>query len=240
MDKQFQVKLIVRRVKALAPLQWLRQSWQIFTQAPLVLLLMFLTLIVNAILGSVHEILNIASLFISPFLTAGIYRSVVMLQQQTAITYTDLFKPMQEVDCRMVFIRLAALNLILALPLATLFNEVHKQQQAGVVNSSLVLVLVISTLLVWMIFAYAVAIAYFLKERRLVAIMQASFIACWRNITPLVVFAVLSLLLILLTIPTMFFGLILVIPILNIAFFLSFNEFFALQVKATDDGVLEV
>ena len=104
----------------------------------------------------------------------------------------------------------------------------------------LVLLFVMGFVLVWMIFAYAVAIAYFLKERRLLAIMQASFVACWRNIIPLMVFLLLSLVLIMLTMPTYFIGLLVVVPVLNIAFFLSFNEFFALQVKATDDAVLEV
>jgi uncharacterized membrane protein len=91
-----------------------------------------------------------------------------------------------------------------------------------------------------MLFAYAVAIAYFLKEQRLVVILQASFTACWRNVAALLLFSVLSFALVVLTIPTLFIGLIVVLPLLNIAFFMSFNDVFALQVKATNDGVLEV
>lgn len=91
-----------------------------------------------------------------------------------------------------------------------------------------------------MLFAYAVAIAYFLKEQRISLILQASFIACWRNMAALALFGLLSLGLILLTIPTMLLGLVVVVPVLHIAFFLSFNELFALQVNAKQDGVLEV
>ena len=94
--------------------------------------------------------------------------------------------------------------------------------------------------LVFMLFAYAVAIAYFLKEQRILAVVQTSFIACWRNVSALLIFGLLSMALVLLTLPTFFIGLIVVLPLLNIAFFLSFNDVFALQVKLPDDGVLEV
>ncbi|MGI5309359.1 hypothetical protein [Rheinheimera sp. WS51] len=241
MNNQFQIKLIVRRVKALAPLQWLQQAWQIFKQAPLIWLLMFATLILTALLGSLHTILNIIALFLSPFLTAGIYKSIVAVQKKETIKYSDLFIPLQQPNCRMVFIRLAAVNILAAVPLSVLAQHIFTQQQSGIHDPWLMLLFVASSIVIWMVFAYAVAIAYFLQEQRLLAIMQASFVACWRNITPLVVFAVLSFLLTLLTVPTLFIGLVVVIPILNIAFFLSFNDFFALQVKPKDDeGVLEV
>lgn len=241
MNNQFRIKLIVRRVKVLASVQWLLQAWHIFKQAPMVWLLMFATLIGTAMLGSVHTLLNIAALFISPFLTAGIYKSIVAIQQQENIQYTDMFIPLQQPSCRMVFIRLAAINMLAAVPLSVLAQTLYTQQQAGVNDPWLLLLFVASSIVIWMVFAYAVAIAYFLQEQRLLAIMQASFVACWRNITPLTVFAGLCFLLILLTVPTLFIGLIVVIPVLNIAFFLSFNDFFALQVNTKpDDGVLEV
>lgn len=240
MDKQFRMKLIVRRAPALASLNWLKQSWGIFKQAPLTWMLMFITLGVIALLSQIHPFTAVIGIMLNPFLTAGIYSSVVRLQQKQTISYTDLFKPLQEVGCRAVFIRIAALNMLASIPLSTLAATLVGQQQQQTLNAPLVLLFVVGFLLAWMIFAYAVAIAYFLKETRLLSIMQASFIACWRNITPLVVFGLLSLILIMLTMPTLFIGLLLVVPVLNIAFFLSFNEFFALQVKATDDAVLEV
>jgi hypothetical protein len=240
-DNQFRIKLIVRRVKISASVQWLLQGWQIFKQAPMVWLLMFATLIGTAMLGSLHTLLNIAALFLSPFLTAGIYKSIVAIQQKQPIQFSDMFMPLQQPSCRMVFIRLAAMNMLAAVPLSMLAQTLYTQQQTGINDPWLMLLFVASSIVIWMVFAYAVAIAYFLQEQRLFAIMQASFVACWRNITPLIVFAGLSFLLILLTVPTLFIGLIIVIPVLNIAFFLSFNDFFALQVQTKqDDGVLEV
>ncbi|NRQ43819.1 hypothetical protein HRH59_14790 [Rheinheimera sp. YQF-2] len=240
-DKQFRVKLIVRRAAALASVGWLKQSWHIFMQAPLSWVLMFITLGALALFSQVNPLTAVIGILLNPFLTAGVYKSVVAVQQKQAITYTDLFKPLQETGCRAVFVRIAALNMLASIPLTSLAVMLLEQHQAEQpLSAGLVLLFVAGYILAWMIFAYAVAIAYFLRERSLVAIMQASFIACWRNITPLVVFGLLSLLLIMLTMPTMFIGLLLVVPLLNIAFFLSFNEFFALQVKPTDEAVLEV
>jgi uncharacterized membrane protein len=239
-DKQFRIKLIVRRAPALAAVGWLKQSWAIFMQAPLVWVLMFATLGMMALLSQIHPLTAVMGILLNPFLTAGVYKSVVAIQQKQTIRYSDLFTPLTESGVRAVFIRIAALNMLASIPLSALAATLLEQQQQQAVQLSLVLLFVIGFVLTWMVFAYAVAIAYFLQERRLLAIMQASFIACWRNITALVLFALLSLILIMLTMPTLFIGLLLVIPVLNIAFFLSFNEFFALQVKATDDAVLEV
>lgn len=240
MDKQFRVKLIIRRAPALASLNWLKQSWNIFRQYPAIWIQIFVTLTAIALLSQAHPFTAVIGILLNPFLTAGLYKNVVAVQQKQTIRYTDLFSPIREPACRAVFIRLAALNMLASIPLSSLAQLLLEQQQQQAVDLSLVLLFVVGFVLVWMVFAYAVAIAYFLQEHRLLAIMQASFIACWRNITPLVVFGLLSILLIMLTMPTFFIGLILVIPLLNIAFFLSFNEFFALQVKPTDEAVLEV
>ena len=241
MDKQFRVKLIVRRAAALASVGWLKQSWHIFMQAPLSWVLMFITLGAVALFSQINLLTAFIGISLNTFLTAGVYKSVVAVQQKQAISYSDVFKPLQENGYYVVFIRIAALNIVVSIALSSLAMMLLEQHQAEQpLSAGLVLLFVAGYILGWMVFAYAVAIAYFLRERSLVAIMQASFIACWRNITPLVVFGLLSLLLIMLTMPTMFIGLLLVVPLLNIAFFLSFNEFFALQVKPTDEAVLEV
>ena len=56
MNKQFRVKLIVRRAPALAALSWLKQSWAVFLQAPLCWILMFVTLGLLALLSQIHEV----------------------------------------------------------------------------------------------------------------------------------------------------------------------------------------
>ena len=148
----------------------------------------------------------------------------------------------------MILLTIGALKFLLLTPLISFHQHLFQtmsvavEAQSGVetiVMLQLILMVALFTL-VFMLFAYAVAIAYFLKEQRILVVLQTSFIACWRNVAALLIFGLVSVALVLLTIPTFFIGLVVVAPLLQITFFLSFNDVFALQVKSTDDGVLEV
>ncbi|MCC5451494.1 MULTISPECIES: hypothetical protein [Gammaproteobacteria] len=247
MEKPFQIKLIIRRVSAAASIAWLKNAWGIFKQYPIVFVQMILLTLALSVLASLHEITLIIAVLASPFITAGFYRAVLGVQQQQKISIDWLFQPFKEPATRRILLVIAALNFLISIPLAQFRVDVFATMQLAQESpdgaagySWSLLLLLIATLITAMLFAYAVAIAYFLKEQRIFTILQASFIACWRNIPALVSFGLLSLLLIILTVPTFFLGLIVVMPVLHIAFFLSFNELFALQVKSQQDGVLEV
>lgn len=241
MDKQFNVKLVIKRAPALAALTWLKQSWQIFAQVPHIWLLMYLHLFgILLLLVLLPPVVSYVAMLAIPFFTAGIYRSVVAVQQKKPVSLSELYQPFKESRYRQVFISLAVAELLVSIPMMYLSATIQEQVKAGTPDVTTLILFAICFCLTKMLFAYSVAIAYFLQERRLLVILQASLIACWRNVTPLVLFSLLSLVLIMLTIPTYFIGLLVVLPLLHIAFFLSFNEFFALQIKPNDEAVLEV
>ncbi len=247
MEKPFQIKLIIRRVSATTAIDWLKNAWAIFKQYPVVFVQMILLTFVLSFVVALHEITLILGVLASPFLTAGFYSAVVGVQQQQKISIEWLFKPFTEPACRRILLLIAALNFLISVPLAEfrikVFAAMQLAQETGAAESGVtlqLLLLIIGLILSGMLFAYAVAIAYFLKEQRISLILQASFLACWRNIPALVLFGLLSLALVILTIPTLLLGLVVVVPVLHIAFFLSFNELFALQLNAKQDGVLEV
>lgn len=247
MEKPLQIKLIIRRVPANAAVGWLKQAWHIFKQYPLVFIQMLLLTFIFTFLAAQFPLTIFIAVLASPFLTAGLYGAIVGVQQQQPIDISWLFKPFKEVACRRILILIASLNFLITVPLAHAREHVHAAMQLAQDNMHYdgalllqVLLLVAGFIITAMLFAYAVAIAYFLQEQRLLTILQASFVACWRNIPALVMFGLISLGLVLLTIPTMLLGLIVVVPLLNIAFFLSFNELFALKVNPQQEGVLEV
>jgi len=246
-EKPFQIKLIIRRVVATTAIAWLKQAWEIFKQAPFVFVQMILLTLVLTFLATLHPITLVLGVLASPFLTAGFYNAIVGVQQKQTISIDWLFKAFKESACRRILMLIASANFFISVPLVhfreQLFTAMNQAAETGVQDPAMtwqLLLLMLGTLLISMLFAYAVAIAYFLKEQRISLILQASFLACWRNMPALGLFGLLSLGLIVLTIPTMLLGLIVVVPVLHIAFFLSFNELFALQVNARQDGVLEV
>ncbi|GAB59460.1 hypothetical protein [Rheinheimera nanhaiensis] len=241
MNKAFKLKLIIRRAPAQAALGWLKQAWAIFMQAPLVWLFIYLHMLGFLLLSMLlPPISSFIVALLMPFLTAGIYKTVVTLQQGKQISVTGLYQVFKEPQYRVVFIRLALAELVASLPLVFMYAAMTEQAEAGDFSMSLALMFAVWFTVSKMAFAYTIAVAYFLQQHSVLVVMQASLVACWRNITPLALYSLLSLGLIMLTMPTLFIGLIVVLPLLHIAFFLSFNEFFALQVKSTDDGVLEV
>lgn len=241
MNKAFKLKLIIRRAPAQAALGWLKQAWAIFMQAPLVWLFIYLHMLGFLLLSMLlPPISSFIVALLMPFLTAGIYKMVVALQQGKQISVVGLYQVFKEPQYRVVFIRLALAELVVSLPLVFMYASMVEQAEAGEFSMPLALGFAVWFTLSKMAFAYTIAVAYFLQQYSVLVVMQASLVACWRNITPLALYSLLSLVLIMLTMPTLFIGLIVVLPLLHIAFFLSFNEFFALQVKSTDDGVLEV
>ncbi|WP_301003823.1 hypothetical protein [Arsukibacterium sp.] len=248
MEKPFQLKLIIRRVRPTASLQWLTVAWQLFKQAPLVFIAMFLLTAGISFLLQLNQLTAVVWIFLNPFLTAGFYKAVVGAQQQQKIAIDWLFQPLAEPPCRRILLTIGALKFLLLTPLVSFHQQLFQTMSVAVAAESgvettvilQILLMVALFALVFMLFAYAVAIAYFLKEQRFLVVLQTSFIASWRNVTALMLFGLLSTVLVLLTLPTFFIGLVVVLPLLNIAFFLSFNDVFALQVKPSDDGVLEV
>lgn len=229
------LQLVVRRAPAAAGLRWLQQGWTLFKQQPGLWIQLVFIIHLSTLLGAMHPLLGVAVALLNPFLTAGLYRCIVARQKGETVGLTQFWQPLKETACRAVFIRLAAANMLLSIPLTLLATELYQQVQTGSVNFLLLLIFVSGMTLVLMLFAYAIAIAYFLKESRLVPIFQASFIACWRNVQPLSIYGVVAMLLISTGIPSLFISWLVVLPLLSISFFLSFTEFFALTPVDNDD-----
>lgn len=223
------LQLVVRRAPLQAGLKWFQQGWQIFKQQPVVWIQVVFTIHFLSLLGALHPLLGIVVALLNPFLTAGLYSCIVARQGGSTVHFQMLFRPLKEPACRAIFIRLAAANMLCSIPLTLLATELFQQAQSGVMDWWLTLVFAMALCVVLMMFAYAVAIAYFLREQRILPILQASLLACWRNVQPLTLYALLAVTLLSTGIATMMITWLLVLPLLSISFFLSFSEFFALS-----------
>lgn len=230
------LQLVVRRAPAAAGLRWLQQAWALFKLQPGLWIQLVFIIHLSTLLGAVHPLLGVLVALLNPFLTAGLYRCIVAKQKGDTVTLVQFWQPLKEPGCRAVFLRLAAANMLFSIPLTLLAQELYQQVLAGSVNFLLLFIFVAGMTLVLMLFAYAIAIAYFLKESRLLPIFQASFMACWRNVQPLSLYGLLAVLLISTGFPSLFITWIIVLPLLSISFFLSFTEFFALAPVDKDDS----
>lgn len=240
---------LIRRRPVLSALYWIKQAWQLFTMAPWLWIQLLSFMLLLNLLGSMNPVLFIVTLFLNPFITAGLYSAIVAVQRGKTASFSWLFRPLQQAQFRPLFLQLAALNLLLAIPLSLLGEHVMQQLAAEQLVFSQVLLFVFCTAMIWMMFSYAVAILYFLPDKRLLPALMASLVACWRNLIPLLFFGAIGLALCLATVPTMLLGMFLVLPLLSIAFFISFQDIFNVDPGSADptdqngnqdSGVLEV
>jgi len=231
------LQLVIRRAPAKSALEWLKQGWILLRQQML-LLAMFWLMFMVSLLVVIHPLLGVIAALLGPFLQAGFYDGIVRAQQQKPLTLEVLWQPLQDSTHRAAFIRLSALNILLSIPSQMLLAEQVTVWQNGEANVFVLFALVALIAVNAMLFAYAVPVIYFLREQRLWPVMQASFMACWRNVPALTLFGILSVLLALTGPFTMFVAWILILPWLAISFFLSFREFFVLTPAQPDEAAV--
>ena len=195
-------------------------------------------MLVVSLLGLVHPLLAVVAALLGPFLLAGFYDGIVRAQQQKPLSLDLLWQPLKESSHRAAFIRLAGLNILLSIPSQLLLAQQVQLWQTGEADLLALFALVAMASVNAMLFAYAVPVIYFLREQRLWPVLQASFMACWRNVPALTVFGIISVLLALTGPFTMLISWILILPWLAISFFLSFREFFVLTPARPDEAAV--
>ena len=241
MEPKLQLQLVIRRVSLQSGIGWISQAWNLFKRHYAVLISMVMFTLGLGLAGQVNILLGILVQLANPFLSAGFYRAVVQMQKEQSVQFQDLFAVFRQAQYRRTFIRLAAANLLASVPLVLLMTEVLKQYEQGVVDPVLIFGAVAMFSLIMMLFAYAVAIAYFLNEQRILVILNASLTACWRNVAALSLYGLMAVALGMLAVMTFFIGFVVVLPVLQVAFFLSFSSIFALQVgPSQEQSTLEV
>ncbi|WP_430458468.1 hypothetical protein [Rheinheimera sp.] len=231
------LQLVIRRAPAKAGLDWLKQGWLLLRQHMLLLAMFWLMLAVSLV-GLVHPLLAVVAALLGPFLLAGFYDGIVWAQQQKPLTLDLLWQPLKESSHRAAFIRLAGLNILLSIPSQLLLAQQVPLWQTGEADLLALFALVAMASVNAMLFAYAVPVIYFLREQRLWPVLQASFMACWRNVPALTVFGLVSVLLAMTGPFTMMISWILILPWLAISFFLSFREFFVLTPARPDEAAV--
>lgn len=231
------LQLVIRRAPAKAGVEWVKQGW-LLLRSQLLLLPMFWLMLSVSLVALLHPLLAIVSALLGPFLLAGFYDSIIRAQQQKPLTLAILWQPLQEPAHRAAFIRLAGLNILLSIPSQLLLQQQLPLWQTGQADLVALFALVAMAAINAMLFAYAVPVIYFLREQRLWPVLQASFMACWRNVPALTVFGILSVLLGMTGPFTMLISWILVLPWLSISFFLSFREFFVLTPARPDEAAV--
>lgn len=232
----------MRRAPLVSGNNWLNQSWQLFRMHPGLLLGMNAFIVFTSIAAAIIPVIGVLLFFVLPFLQSGFYATLVAAQQQKPVNFDQLFSVFKITDLRAPFMTMAAAQILCSLPQMYFTNQIVTNFEAGTVAMVDVFAAVAFHMVNLMLFAFAVPIIYFLREKRLFPVVQSSLTACWRNILPLGWYFLLvttllfgAIILITLLSSLLAFAQVLLVPLMlvvvtvnSIAMFLAFTEIFAL------------
>lgn len=230
------LQLVVRRVKGAQALEWFRQSWQLLRTHPRLIALCWLMYLISFTPALIHPALSVLVSFLSTFLLAGFYQAIVNGLSGRLVQLDDLWQAFRQPAQRLVLLRLAAVSVLCALPAQLAAEPVLAGVKAGQVELGQLLLFVSLQCINAMLFAYAVPVMYFLREVRILPVLTASFMACWRNVPALTVYGLIALALLASGPLTFLLSYVLVLPLLSVCFFLSFRDIFALAPAQSDDS----
>lgn len=219
----------INKVEAQRGLAWVGQSWQLFKeQSGLWMQTMAFIVgigIAAQILGQTTSLFVVIYAIVQPFLMAGYYDMVFKAKNGIKCQFGDVFIAFKDVRARRILLQIAMVSLLISLLASAMTAEnlvALKEGQAIDAGSTLLYIIVSAVYL--MFFFYAVPIAYFFHEQNMLTILKTSFQACWQNVWPLTLYGLIGFGLFVATVPTMLLGLLIVLPWLSIAFYLSFAD----------------
>lgn len=230
------LQLMVRRVNTAQALQWYRQSWALLRQQPLLIGLCWLMYLISFAPVLLHPALAVLANFLNVFLLAGFYQLLVNGLAQRPVQPEDLWLAFKHPVLRVVLLRLAAVSVLMAIPVQLAAEPVLLAVQHSLQNATQPAAIALSELMLavslhfihTMLFAYAVPIVYFLHQQRVFPALLSSFNACWRNVSALSLYGLFALLLLATGPVTLLLSFVLVLPLLSVSFFMSFRDIFVL------------
>lgn len=233
------LQLMVRRVNTMQALDWFRHSWSLLRQQPRLIGLCWLMYLISFAPVLIHPALAVLANFLNVFLLAGFYQLVINGLAQRPVQAEDLWLAFKQPVLRAVLLRLAAVSVLLAIPVQLAAEPVLTALQTSMQNGTAASGVALGELLVavslhfihTMLFAYAVPVVYFLHQVRILPALMASFSACWRNVSALGLYGVLAVLLLATGPFTLLLSFVLVLPLLSVSFLMSFRDIFVLTTQ---------
>ncbi|MFT4929543.1 MAG: hypothetical protein ACI8WB_005677 [Phenylobacterium sp.] len=232
----------VNKVEAQRGVYWITKGWGLFKQQSglwMQTMVFIVGLGIGAqLLGQASVVTIILYAFAHPFLMAGYYHMAFQAKNGVDSKFTDVFIAFKDLRIRRVMFQLASISLLVTLTVSALgADNVEALKEGQALDAGPAFLYAIISLIYLMFFFFTVPIVYFFHEQNLLRILKLSFTACWRNIAPLAVFALMALGLCLMTMPTLLLGLFIVLPWLSIAFYLSFDDVFGDDLPADFEQV---
>lgn len=227
--------------------RWISQAWSLFAPAwGSWILAALLFIVIVSVVQVIPMIGMLASMLLSPLLTAGILAMAHRAHEGGGVEIADLFVAFRERTGPLL--GLAALNLgvsvllfvVILVPVLlstdfTALAQMNPEDQAAVesvmadmgTGAVLGLLIMLALFIPWLAaYWFAIPLVFF-GNYRIGEALKSSLIACLRNILPMLWFSIIVLALSLVAAIPFFLGLIVLIPVMMITHYSMFRDIFS-------------
>lgn len=237
-----------RRVSVSQALSWIPAGWRMMPGNWGVVLGVLVTIVmINLALGFVPVLGDLVLFLIMPLLYAGLVQVAHNIQCDKVPTFTDLFSGFNYRAKSLMLSALAQAGVIIAMTLV--FAGLLFALAGGVgmenLDASMPLMWVLGALLVvalmvlTFMFYFVVPLIY-LGERSVMDAIAGSFYACLENIVPMVLYGLCVMGLLLIGFLTLGIGLLVVMPVLMMAYYQAFRSLFMTEESTSQDENLSL
>lgn len=226
--------------------KWISDAFSIFKKAPgLWMLLLLMTMVINMMCRFVPTIGEIASVLVSPVLMGGVMMAAHRSYMASNAEFDDLFSgfryrlwPLIQVGLLYMAGVFAMIILAIVISIALIGVETVKAMgdmlattpemidPAVVVNIILVVMIILVMMLPIIMMYYFAPVLVMFHGVDAFAAMKLSFMACLNNAMPFLVYGLVILLLIMLSVFTLFLGLLVLIPTIWISTYIAYRDIF--------------
>lgn len=225
---------------------WISEGWALFKAAPVMWVVALVILIgVQLVLGLIPLVGNVVSIFVGPFLMAGLLAFGHGIAQGEPADLGKLFIGLKQKSGALVAVALVYFLLVVAVLVAFAgaaffmlggLSALTEGNFDGIINTFMngggvagLLVLLLAFLAVMTLVAaaywYAPGLVLY-TDLGAAAAMKESFRACLSNWLPFLVYGILGTLLLIVGMIPVFLGLIVVLPLLMASYYASFYDLF--------------
>lgn len=226
--------------------KWLSQGYAIFKQMPgLWILILLMTIVLNGICRVVPVVGDIASILISPVLLGGVMMVAHRCFMESDAQFDDLFAGFRHrlwplVQVALFYLAGMVIMLILAILMSAalvgietikLMGDMINQkpemlEPAFLMNIMIVVTIVLVVMLPVIMMYYFAPVLVMFHEVDAFSAMKLSFIACCKNGIPFLVYGLLVMLLAMLSVFTLFLGLLVLVPVIWASTYTAYRDIF--------------
>lgn len=221
------MQLAVYRVNSFRAFNWIKNGWRLFTKQPGPFMAMAGIVFAVQVLSSLVPLLSYVAVFLLPFLVIGFYQVASKVEQDEAVSATNLFQYLSRIGEYKVLFRIAIVSILLSIPASLAAGQMAENMVQGVPPTmEQMIIFVLFMGLNFMVTAFSIPAAWVSPQTPIKTLVLQSLQACWQNAVPLTVYGIVIMAIWVVSAPILVVGWLIAMALSNLSFYLAFLDIF--------------